>query len=1107
MRITKLSLRSSSLPAIAAALLATGFAPSQAIAQDSVAEDDPAAEPGQPIVVTGSRIALKSPLEAASPITVVDAEAIETNGQADIATLLRGIPALQGSLPGTDSVNQVANGDSSDLGLSLLNLRNLGTVRTLTLVDGRRHVPGTGGSAAVDINHIPQARIKGVEVFTGGASSVYGADAVTGVVNFSLRTGRDFDGLEYNFQGGVSDKGDAESFRGSIALGGEFADGRGSAVFSVEYRKQTSLIAADRDFAGTGQFTLSANSQATLDALGITQAQLGLPAGEIPANAFVPNRTLPISSAFGLIAIDRSAFIAGRNSARAGATPLIPGTNIPTAQVIDNGALRPFNPGLSVGGFDSSGGDGIGANPLGLILPDLDQVVVSAGADYEITPNVTAFVEGTFAFTSGKDQAGIPFSDEIPIQPDNPFIPAALQAQVNQLTALGRSTGINLQRDLLDVGVQPFEETERTTWRIVGGFKGEIPTLGWDWEVSYNYGRTEVESVFLNTRIEDRYYYAIDAVALSPGNIGGFAPSGSVNAIRNGQDISINAGSARVGDIICRSSLDGTAPGVSPFPAPPTNDDGTGRALTFTPGDGQCAPINIFGQNTIAGAGAAFAFLDITDSTILTQQQLLATLSGDTASFFELPGGPIGFATGFEYRRDTSMFTPSTLRYAPGITAGAISGGPTLPSPDPTFDDPAIAVYEGFAEVRVPVLADLPFVDLLEVQGAVRFSDYNTIGKTTAWSVGGRYKPIESLTLRGTYSVAVRAPNLAELFGPLSPATLGLTADPCAEINIGAGSAFREANCNALVGSDFDPTNFASAFRPGVSGGNPNLFEEEAETFTAGFVFQPTGFLDGLTLIADYYDISITGAIGSLTGAQIAAACVDLPTTTNQFCDAIDRDPTNGVISFFRSGQINLGALNVRGIDFAASYTFDVADVIGSDLGTLNLSVTGTRFLKDEQIFDATAETLISSIADPLEQQQARIANNITNDQLGTLGNPEWIANFGITWNKDKLTLGWNGRFESSQLSFGIDNIEVNSVDIEGNRVVVNPDNSFIPLPQRDTGSSLVNDFFGSYEVSERFGIYGGINNAFDREPYLGDLVRPIGVRGRYFYLGVRGSF
>ena len=1109
MRTTKFSLQTSSLSALSAALLIAGLAPGAAHAQDSIVEeDDPAAASDQPIVVTGSRIKLSAPIESPSPITVVTAEEIQTAGEADIATLLRNIPALQGTLPGVDSVNQAAAGDSSDLGLSLLNLRNLGTVRTLTLVDGRRHVPGTGGSAAVDINHIPQARIKSVEVLTGGASSVYGADAVTGVVNFTLRSGRDFDGVEYNFQGGISDRGDAESFTGSLALGGTFADDRGSAVISVEYRKQTPLIAADRPFAGIGQFTLSANNQATLDFLGITQAQLGLPAGTIPANAFVPNRTLPISSAFGIIAIDRSAFIAGRNAGRAGSTPLIPGTNIPTAQVLDNGVLRAFNPGLSVGGFDSSGGDGIGANPLGIILPELDQVVVSAGADYEITPNVTAFIEASFAFTSGVDQAGIPFSDEIPIQLDNPFIPAALRTQIATAQAAGRPINVNIQRDLLDIDVQPFEETERTTWRIVGGFKGQFPELGWDWEVSYNYGRTEVESTFLNTRIEDRYYYGIDAIALNAGNIGAFRPSGTVKAIRGGQDIEINAGSAQIGDIICRSSLDGSAPGVSPFPQPPTNPDGTGRALTFTPGDGQCAPINIFGLNSIQGAGADFAFLDIKDSTVLTQQQFLATLSGDTASFFELPGGPIGFAAGFEYRRDTSMFAPSTLRYAPAITSGAVNGGPTLPSPDPSFDDPAISVYEGFAELRAPLLADMKFIDLLEVQGAIRFSDYNTIGKTTAWSVGGRYKPVDSLTFRGTYSIAVRAPNLAELFGPLTPVTLGLTADPCSVVNIGAGSAFRQANCNALVGANFDPTNFASAFRPGTSGGNPNLFEEEAETFTAGFVFQPRGgALDGLTLIADYYDIAIDGAIGSLTGAQIAAACVDLPTTANQFCDAIDRNPTTGVIDFFRSGQINLGALNVRGIDFAANYGFDLGGLIGGDAGRLDLSVTGTYFLKDEQIFDATAAVLIAAINDPLERERASIANDITNDQLGTIGNPEFIANFGVSWSKDDLVLGWNGRFESSQLSPGVSNISVVSVDIENNAVVVNPDNTFVPLPQRDTGSSLVHDFYGSYDVSDSFGIYGGVNNAFDRDPYLGSLVRPIGVRGRYFYFGVRGKF
>lgn len=1107
MRINTLSLLSPSRSALSAALMFAAFSATGAAAQDSAAEEPAAEEPVQSIVVTGSRIALDSPLSAASPITVVSAEAIQTSGQADIGTLLRNIPALQGTLPGIDSVNQAANGDSSDLGLSLLNLRNLGTVRTLTLVDGRRHVPGTGGSAAVDINHIPQARIKAVEVLTGGASSIYGADAVTGVVNFSLRSGRDFDGLEYNFQGGISSRGDAQSFRGSIAMGGEFADGRGSAVFSAEYRTQERLIGADRRFAGVNAFGRTAVSQETLDLLGFTQAQLGLPAGQLPSTAFVQNVTLPISSAFGIIAIDRSAFSAGVNAGNNGFSQPIPGTNIPRAQVFDNGVLRPFDPGISVGGFDAVGGDGIGGNPLGIILPDLDQVTVSAGADYEVVPNVTAFLEGSFAFTSGRDQAGIPFSDNIPIQLDNPFIPAALRAQLPIVEAAGRPIRINVSRDILDEDVQPFEETDRSMFRIVGGLKGEFPSLGWNWEISYNYGRSEIESTFLNTRIEDRYYFGIDAVALTADNIGGFAPGGSVKAIRNGQDIEINAGSAQLGDIICRSSLDGSNPRVSDFPEPPTNADGTGQALTFRPGDGQCAPINIFGLNSIRGAGADFAFLDIIDSTVLTQQQFLATISGDTGSFFELPGGPIGFAAGFEYRRDTTNFQPSTLRYAPGITSGAVNSGPTLPSPDRSFQNPALEVYEGFGELRAPLLADLPFVDLLEVQGALRFSDYNTIGRTTAWSVGGRYKPIDSLTFRGTYSVAVRAPNLAELFGPLTPVTLGLTADPCAEINIGAGSSFREANCNALVGPDFDPTDFASAFRPGTTGGNPSLNEEEATTFTAGFVFQPQGFLRGLTVIADYYDIEIEGGIASLTGLQIAENCVDLPTLDNQFCSQVDRDPVTGVISFFRSGQINLSSLKVRGIDFAVSYVFDVADVIGSDLGTINLSVTGTRFLEDTRISDAVAETLIAGIDDPLEKLQAQIANDITNDQLGTFGNPEWIANFGVSWDLGKFTFGWNGRFESSQLSPGIANINVVSVDIEGDRVVVNPDNTFVALPQRDTGSSLVSDFFFDAEVSESFGFYGGINNAFDREPYIGSLVRPMGVRGRYFYLGLRGNF
>ncbi len=1110
MRITNLSLHSSSLPTLAAALLVAGFAATGAHAQDSVTDEEPAAdEPAEAIVVTGSRIGLNAPIESASPLTIIDAEAIATSGQADIASLLRLQPALQGSLPGVDSVNQAAAGDSSDLGLSLLNLRNLGSVRTLVLEDGRRHVPGTGGSAAVDINAIPQGRIKSVEVLTGGASSIYGADAVTGVVNFTLRSGRDFDGLEVNLQGGISDEGDAQNWSISAAGGGTFADDRGSAVFSIDYSKQTGLVATDRDFAGEGIFGLGFANDAIFNLLGLTDADFGLPAGQRPSQAFYPNVTLPVSSRFGIIALGgpgTSAFDAVNALNADGSVPFIPGTNIPIAQVFDNGTLRAFNAGTFVDPFSASGGDGIGANTRELILPELEQLVVSAGADFEITPGVELFFEGKFAFTDGRDATGTPFNDDIPIRLDNPFIPTALRNQITTLQGLGVSPTIAVSRDLLDADVLPNEQTERTSFRFVTGLRGEFEDLGWKWELSYNFGRTEVESVFSNTRLDDRYFYAIDAIGLTAGNLAAFrANNRTVSAVRNGQSIQINPGTAQVGDIICRSELDGTAPGVSPFPRPPRNPDGTGRAISFTPRTGTCAPINILGADTITGAGANFAFVDITNSTVLTQEQVLATISGDTAEFFELPGGPIGFAAGFEYRSDTSQFTPSPLQNSPGITSGVISSGsPVRPSPDLSFQDPDITVYEGFGELRVPLLADITLIDLLEVNGAIRFSDYNTIGRTTAWSAGGRYKPFDSLTFRGTYSVAVRAPNLAELFGPVSAATIGLLADPCAAANINNGSNFRAANCAQFVAPGFNPANFGSAFRPGTTGGNPNLQEEEAKTFTAGFVFQPRGFLSGLTVIADYYDIEITDAIGSLTGVQIAAACVDLPTTDNQFCPLITRNSTNGLIENFTAGNVNLGAITARGVDFAATYGFDVP--FGSDLGSIDLSVSGTYFLEDTQVFDATGGAGLDGLTGPA-LEQAIINQEITNDNLGEFGVPEFIANFGVTWNIDKVTVGWNGRFESSQLSPGVDNIEVVDIAIENGAVVVRDDNTFVPLVQRDTGTSLVSDFFVEVDVLDKFSVYGGVNNAFDQEPYLGSLIRPIGVRGRFFYLGLRGSF
>ncbi|MEM1194032.1 MAG: TonB-dependent receptor [Pseudomonadota bacterium] len=1071
------------------ALCASPFAS----AQDTDDEDT--------IIVTGSRIATDATTSAASPVQVVGAADVATAGQIDITDLLRETPALQGSLPGSLSTVQGADTEDSDTGLGLLNLRSLGIERTLVLQNGRRHVPGTGGQAAVDVNTIPVALLDRIDVFTGGASSIYGADAVTGVVNFILRDGSDFDGLEFRAQTGITDKGDAEEAFVSVAGGGEFADGRGSAVFGVEYTLNTSVNAGDRDFAGRGFSGLINNNAFTAAAFGVNPNS---------ANVFVPNPTLPVSSEFGNIALEfgdaftPALIVAGDPNAP---VPTLPGTNIPILQVIDNGVLRPFNPGIAFDAFGASGGDGIPTNnPLEIILPEQDRFSFNGLIDYDITETVTAFFEGKFAFTGTTDQDGIPFSDSVPIAVDNPFVPAELQAQFQQILAdpdLAGSFGPSVSRDILDLDVFPTEDVDRTTFRFVGGLKGELPDAGLNWEVFANYGRTEIISTNNNTRIEDRFFAAIDAVALSADNIGMFDPSSAETlGIRNGEDIIIDASNpAQIGDIICRSQLDADAtPPVQFFPSTPSG------AFTFTLGDGQCAPINILGNNTISGAGADFAFLSVQDSTVLTQLQIGATLAGDTANFFELPGGPVGFALGLEYREDTSVFQPDSLRFAPGFTAGAISGGPTLPSPNVNDEFPdQINVFEGYLEAKLPLIADVPFAKLVEISGSARFSDYNTIGQTTAWSVGGRWQPIDALTFRGTYAVAVRAPNIGELFSPAVPAAIGVPADPCDDGNINAGSAFREENCLTFVADGFNSADFLSAFVPGTSSGNPELQEEEATTFTAGFVFEPSGSLSGLRVIADYYNIDIVNAIDSLTGAQIASACVDLPSLDNEFCPLIFRDPTDGFVTGFTAQQINIGALETAGIDWSIRYEFDLPSS-GRDLGSLSLGATGTRFLEYSEILDPTAEASLAGIQDPEELIIATAEQDLTFDQLGELGLPRWIVNMNAGWTKGPLSITWVGRLESSQLAPGIDNNEAFDIELENGAPVRVATDSFIDFSQSETGMAFVHDFNVQYEFSDNLSVYGGVNNAFDRAPFIGSLARPVGPRGRFFFLGIQAK-
>jgi len=350
-----------------------------AVAQD-FADDDV-------VVVTGSRITTDSSITAPSPVQSLTIDNFVRSGDIELATGLRNIPALTGSDPA--SLDSAGGFDA--LGISTLDLRSLGAVRTLVLQDGRRHVPGVGGSQAVDIGII-------------------------------TRDGRDFDGIEYRLQGGISDEGDSEEVFASIAGGSEFSGGKGSAVVALEFNHSTSIVNSDRpNIAGSGFSSLNGSNAFLNGVLGLD------PDSE---NAFVPNRTLPVSSAGTTIALDPTPFAFpfgalldsfdadGNFNPETDSIPLIAGTDIPTLQVIDpvTGQVRAFNPGIATGAFNAIGGDGIpiGQTAPGLtLIPEFSRFNVATAVDYEVNNHLEFFIDGKASYSETVSVGLIP--DQHPV--------------------------------------------------------------------------------------------------------------------------------------------------------------------------------------------------------------------------------------------------------------------------------------------------------------------------------------------------------------------------------------------------------------------------------------------------------------------------------------------------------------------------------------------------------------------------------------------------------------------------------------------------------------------------------------------------------------------
>lgn len=1098
-----------------------GLAQAQEVA---VANDGAVAEEEAVIVVTGTRLSRDPNATAPSPIVTISTEDLRAAGVDDVTDVLREVPALVSSGTVADSIERGGGG----IGQATLNLRGLGSARTLVLVNGRRHVSGVAGAQTVDIATIPRALIESVDVLTGGASAIYGADAVTGVVNFNLK--QDFDGLEISSQIGISSEGDGRTVAVDGVWGRNFAEGRGNISIAGSYTRSDEIKTGARDwsrdnFAATAGLTYahpdrrfqqgdidpatmpnfaSRFSQAagryeygyaiptaeqfqTIFGVAPTAAEQALidRAASAPSNILGRYPTFSISSASGLIA-------------RADYSPLTAdtdGNGVPDCSdsyigsvifrlnflggcVVSTpgGGIRPFEDGIVTGATNQLGGDGAPEswNDVSL-LPQTERYDINLLSRFEFSPAAEVFTELKYVRTNTFSQPGAPntFYDQLYIAPDNPFIPAVLQPDADD------AGGLIMSRDFYDI--PNISRSERDTWRGVVGLRGELtPTIRY--QITGNYGRTDNKTT-ANSVLPDRLFAAIDAVA---------GPNGPV----------------------CASDLDPTRvhPGSQYFPVIP------GGFFTFTPGaNSGCVPVNLFnGANSVSKEAAEWIAQPTTTNSRLEQIVISGEIVGDTSSFFNLPGGAVQFAFGAEYRKEKSRtrFDPLVLGLLPdGSPAGPAGAfvGELEDCIDPGTGDPTrCAVYdllagdtdgdgipnvrqslvfdgttrtlntqgefdvkEVFAELSLPILRDVPFAHEFTLGGAARYSDYSTVGGAFTWNVSGTWAPVPDMRFRGTYAQAIRAPNISELFSPQQGAVFR-PIDPCNTSAINALLASsdpenvargqrRQTNC-AAAGAPAGYEDPLTARFSGTTGGNPDLREETAKTWTVGAILQPR-FIPGLTISADYYNITIEDAIAAVSAQNIVNSCYEAETFPNQYCDLFDRRSDFG-FSFLRQTQLNFGRFETAGVDAAINYGFSLGD------HRFTLRATGNWTDKVDLFFDPANPSVI----DP---------------ELGEQGYPEWSGTGSATWSHGAFSLTYRVQYLSEMALAGV---EIERVDVE-----------FGPTAIAD--ETFIHDISFAVDVDERFDFFGGVNNFTNVKPYANRVAYPVSPVGRYFFVGARARF
>ncbi|QYJ77691.1 TonB-dependent receptor [Shewanella acanthi] len=734
------------------------------------------------IAVTGSRIK-RADLETASPVSVIDASAILSSGAVSIDDVLQKMTSAGGAMTNA-GINNGSGGNAR------INLRGLGTSRTLVLVNGRRMIAsGTGASSTVDLNTIPVSMIQRVEVLKDGASAVYGTDAIAGVVNIILK--RDYEGFEVNVQTGISADGDADESTIDLTLGNTFD--KGNIVFGAQYTKRGEASQADRGFSDCPitETRPNANGEISLYCGGSSYNQGGHIWGDYN---------------FGIVGSGENGKYAIGDKGYYG-------------QYVDNGkgeAKFEYFDGMSEANITGRGGsyhDYATANDAynyakdSYLFTPMERLNLTVSGTYELTDTTRFFSEAMYSKRWSNQQMA-----PQPIWNNDPWVYDPISAggwmTDDLLPWVQPGEELAYGRRMVESGTRDFDQVVDTI-RIVLGVEGEFEN-GWSWDLSYNKGRNDSVDTLANLH-----------------NLG------SINDAVLAGDFDPFLQSSWMGD------------SIAPYIYTEVNSGGSE--------------------------------LDIA----------AATLTGD---ILDLPAGTMGFAAGWEHRKEAAHYTPDSL------TAQGLANDPPVESTSGEF-----SVDEVYAELAVPLLSNLPLVEQLDLSAAMRYFDYSSFGSDTTWKLGLTWRVYDDLMLRGGLSTAFRAPTVSELYGGASP-SFDQIVHPATE----------QDQAEVTVG------------------GNDLLTPEEADITTAGLVYSPS-FVDGLSMTVDYYDIEISNTITSVDSNYVANMCMDASgnkiNTNTALCQAADISIDNSGRIKFNNGLQNIGETNTSGFDINVAYAFNALSV------------------------------------------------------------------------------------------------------------------------------------------------------------------------------------